>query len=145
MTAWGPTFPAAPEKARRIADFRSNIIYYVNFTGIWTQPHGSPLRGCVMKEVRLVQAFLRALRFSPVRNIPPLSQVHINSYIFMFLLATSYAPGTEECLLLKLRRRNPSSHEPHLIESDIQTNSAIVLLFAHRLLWQFIDSGGKPK
>jgi len=37
-----PTVPAAPEKARPIADFKSNIIY-VNFTRIWTQPHGSPL------------------------------------------------------------------------------------------------------
>ena len=99
-----------------------------------------------MNNVILVQVFLRALRFSPVSNIPPLSQVHYNSSIFMFLLrvVTSYAPGNEECLLLMNHRRNPSSHELPLIEHDTQTNSDIAPLFAHRILWQFIDSGGKP-
>jgi hypothetical protein len=144
VTARGPTVPAGPEKARRIADFTSKIIY-VNFTGIWTQPQDSPLRGFVINKVTLVQDFLRALRFSPVSNIPPLLQVHINSSVFMFLLSTSYAPGIEQCLLLILRRRNRSTHKPHLIERDTQTNPDMAPLFAQRILWQFIDGGGKPK
>ena len=105
VTAWGPTVPAALEKARRVAHFTSNIIY-ANFTEIWTQTQGSPLRGFVMNKVTLIQRFLRAHRFSPVNNIPPLLQVHINLSIFMFLLATSYDPGIEQCVLLMLRRRN---------------------------------------
>jgi hypothetical protein len=98
-----------------------------------------------MNEVTLSTGFSPSTSVSPVSNIPPLLQVHVNSSIIMFLQATNYAPGNEQCLLLMNRRRNPSSHEPLLIERDTQTNPDIAPLFAHRILWQFIDSGGKPK
>lgn len=98
-----------------------------------------------MNKVTLVRVSLRAVMFSPVNNIPPFLQVHINSSIFVFLLAIGYAPGIEQCLLLRRRRRNPSSHEPHLIERDPQINPDIAPLFAHHILWQFIGGGGKPK
>lgn len=93
-----------------------------------------------MNKVKLVHVFLRALRFSPASIIPPLLQVHINSSIFLFLLAIGYAPGIEECLLPMLRRRIPSSHEPHLIGRHTRTNPRHS---AHRILWQFIGGGEK--